>query len=294
VDVLAFGSVFVELVFGTVPTLPGPGEEIYAEQFAISCGGGAVSVATAARQADAVAGLATALGDDFGSGVIEAHCARAGVDTSACRRVAGGMSGVTVVMNYAGDRSFLSHMPPRARAENDPAWWPEAVTAHRPGWIYLYASPRAMPAIRAAREVGCNVAVDTEPGTIARSPAAVFECAAAADIFLPNHRELALLSGGGDLKDQLKVLDAPDTTVIVTEGANGAVLASRGRVERIAAGVRELEVVDRTGAGDAFAGALLGSLARGRDMAAAVEAGNAAGSAAVARLGAVGPVVIGR
>jgi sugar/nucleoside kinase (ribokinase family) len=293
VDVLAFGSVFLEFVFGPVPALPGPGEEVYAQQFAISCGGGAVSVATAAREVGATAGLATVLGDDFGSGVIEAHCARAGVDTSACRRVAGSMSGVTVVLNYAGDRSFLSHLPPRARTENDPAWWPEAVAARRPAWVYLYASPGAMPVIHAAREIGCKVAVDTEPGTIGQSPGAVLECAAAADIFLPNHRELALLTGSEDLKDQLKALNAPDTTVIVTEGAKGAVVVSGGRPERIAAGLRDLEVVDRTGAGDAFAGALLGSLARGLDLAVAVAAANAAGSAAVARLGAVGPVVIG-
>lgn len=293
-DVLSFGTVFLEFVFGAVPALPGPGEEVYAGQFAISCGGGAVSVATAARAVGAMAGLATALGDDFGSGVIEAHCARADVDTSACRRVTGEMSGVTVVMNYADDRSFLSHMPPRARIENDRAWWPEAVATHRPGWIYLYASPGAMSAIRAAREIGCKVAVDTEPGTIDTSPDVVFECAEAADIFLPNHRELALLTGGGDLNNQVKALDMPDTAVIVTEGANGAVLASAGRLERITAGVRDLEVVDRTGAGDAFAGALLGSLARGLGLTAAIAAGNDAGSAAVARLGAVGPVEIAR
>jgi sugar/nucleoside kinase (ribokinase family) len=131
-DVLSFGAVFLEFVFGAVPALPGPGEEVYAGLFAISCGGGAVSVATAARAVGATAGLATALGDDFGSAVIEAHCTRAGVDTSACRRVTGEMSGVTVVMNDADDRSFLSHMPPRARIENDRAWWPEAVATHRP------------------------------------------------------------------------------------------------------------------------------------------------------------------
>jgi sugar/nucleoside kinase (ribokinase family) len=294
VDVLAFGTVFLEFVFGAVPSLPGPGEEVYADRFAISCGGGAVSVATAACAAGATAGLGTVLGDDFGSGVIEAHCVRAGVDTSACRRVAGEMSGVTVVMNYANDRSFLSHMPPRARIENDPGWWPAAVAAHRPRWIYLHASPGAMPAIRAAREIGCKVAVDTEPGTIASSPRTVLECVAAADIFLPNDRELALLTGGGELNDQVKALNAPDTTVIIKEGASGAVLASAGRAERVTSGLRDLAAVDRTGAGDSFAGALLGSLARGLGVPAAIAAGNDAGSAAVARLGAVGPVVTGR
>jgi hypothetical protein len=31
--------VFLKVVFGSVPALPGPGEEVYREQFAISGGG---------------------------------------------------------------------------------------------------------------------------------------------------------------------------------------------------------------------------------------------------------------
>lgn len=42
-DLIAFGTVFPEVVFGSVPALPGLGEEVYADQFAISGGRGAVS-----------------------------------------------------------------------------------------------------------------------------------------------------------------------------------------------------------------------------------------------------------
>ena len=46
--------------------------------------------------------------------------------------------------------------------------------------------------------------------------------------------------------------------------------------------------MDRTGAGDAFAGALIGALVRGAGFLEAVVAGNRAGSEAVATLGAGG------
>ena len=52
-DVIAFGTVFLEVVFGEVPALPGPGEEIYTDQFAFSCGGGAVTVAVGTEVAEA-------------------------------------------------------------------------------------------------------------------------------------------------------------------------------------------------------------------------------------------------
>jgi len=48
VDLIAFGTVFLEAVFGDVPTLPGPGEEVYTGQFGFSCGGGAVTVSVVA------------------------------------------------------------------------------------------------------------------------------------------------------------------------------------------------------------------------------------------------------
>lgn len=289
-DLITFGAVFLEIVFGNVPALPGPGEEIYAEQFAVSCGGAAVSAAVAAVQAGATAGLATVLGDDLGSALATAYCERAGVDTSPSRRVQGSVSGVTAVMNFDGDRAFLSHLPAAGQLAAGPDWWPDVVAAIRPGWIYLYARAGALPVIDAARSVGCRVAVDSELGTIRTSPQTVLECAAAADLFLPNRAELEELTGTTDPVAGARALAAPGTTVVIKEGAQGAVVVCQDHAQRIVDGVRDLGVLDRTGAGDAFAGALIGSLARGAGLVAAVTAGNAAGSAAVARLGAAGPL----
>jgi sugar/nucleoside kinase (ribokinase family) len=288
-DVIAFGSIYLEVVFGNLLALPARGEEIFTDQFAFSCGG-AISIASAASGVGARAGLATVLGDDLGARVAAAHCARVGVDTSACRRVEGPTSGVTVVLNFDGDRSFISHMPRRDEAMPDATWWAGVARARQPKWIYLYASGPALGVIAEARRAGCAVAVDTELGTIGRSPEVVLECAAAADLFLPTRRELARLTGTEDIAHAVAALDAPGATIIVKEGPNGATVARAGQLEHSSAGLRDVRVRDRTGAGAAFAGALLGSLALGRDVMAAVEAANTAGSEAVARLGAIGPV----
>jgi sugar/nucleoside kinase (ribokinase family) len=53
-----------------------------------------------------------------------------------------------------------------------------------------------------------------------------------------------------------------------------------------------VEVRDRTGAGDAFAGALIGALCQGASITDAVAAGNAAGSETVGKLGGVGEVEV--
>jgi len=80
--------------------------------------------------------------------------------------------------------------------------------------------------------------------------------------------------------------------LVVKRGAAGALVISPDGITEVAEGVRQVRVRDLTGAGDAFAGAMIAALLRGSSLTDAVVAANAAGSEAVARLGAVGEVEV--
>jgi ribokinase len=80
--------------------------------------------------------------------------------------------------------------------------------------------------------------------------------------------------------------------VVVTRGADGAVVATPESTTQVTEGVAAVQARDRTGAGDAFAGALLGALCQGASITEAAVAGNAAGSRTVTLLGAVGQVEV--
>ena len=76
---------------------------------------------------------------------------------------------------------------------------------------------------------------------------------------------------------------AEPRSLLVTFGANGAAWdGATAPAHPVAPG----EVVDTTGAGDAFCGALAAALARGADRAEALDAALAAGAAAVRHPGA--------
>jgi sugar/nucleoside kinase (ribokinase family) len=292
-DLIAFGTMFLEIVFGDVPSLPAPGEEIFADEFAVSCGG-AVTVASAASRIGVSAGLSTLLGEDLGSRVVEEHCHRAGVDLSASQRVAGPAAGITVVVNYAGDRAFISYLPQRAQTESrEHERWLEVLHQERPAWCYLHAHRGMAGLIREARDLGIQVAVDVGLNDFAADPAAVLACARLADVFLPNTEELLRLTGATSLAAAIGVAATWGPPVVVKRGASGAIVAGQpGRVGQteVTEGVKPVRVRDRTGAGDAFAGALIGALCQGASLTEAVAAGNAAGSDTVSRLGAVGEV----
>jgi sugar/nucleoside kinase (ribokinase family) len=292
-DLIAFGTMFLEIVFGDVPSLPAPGEEIFADEFAISCGG-AVTAASAASRMGVSAGLSTLLGDDLGSRVVEEYCHRSGVDLSASQRVTGPAAGITVVVNYAGDRAFISYLPPRAQTESrEHERWLEVLRRERPAWCYLHAHLGMAGLMREARDLGIRVAVDVGLNEIAANPAAVVACARLGDVFLPNAEELLRLTGAPSLTAAIETAVSWGPPVVVKQGANGAIVAGQpgraGPVE-VTEGIRRVRARDRTGAGDAFAGALIAALCKGASITEAVAAGNAAGSDTVSRLGAVGEV----
>jgi len=290
-DMISFGSVFLELVFGQVPKLPSPGEEVYTEEFAVSCGG-AVSSASAAAAAGARAGLCTVLGDDLGSRVVTEFCSRRGVDLSPSLRVRHRSAGITVVLNFDGDRAFVTNVPAQARrgqAEIDR--WRGVLRSTRPRWCYLHAGHGVPDFLREARELGSKIALDVSLGD-ERHRDVVIDCIRLADVFVPNEAELQRLTGTDSTGPAVSAAAVWGTPLVVKRGAAGALVISPDGITEVAEGVRPVRVRDLTGAGDAFAGAMIAALLRGSSLTDAVVAANAAGSEAVARLGAVGEVEV--
>lgn len=289
-DMISFGRVFLELVFGQLDRLPGPGEEVFTEQFAVSCGG-AVTSATAAAAAGLRAGLCTTLGDDVGSALVAEHCAAAGIDLTPSGRVDRSAAGITVVLNFDGDRGFVTHVPASAVGEEDESSrWLAVLRTERPAWCYLHAGRKVRAFLREARKLGCKIMLDTALGD-ERDRTAIVECARLADVFVPNADELIRLTGMSGLEAAIAAARPWGTDLVVTRGAAGAVVAGKdGPVSEVTEGVAKVAVLDLTGAGDNFAGAMIAALHDGASLADAAVAGNIAGSRAVGQLGAVGPL----
>ena len=291
-DLIAFGTMFLELVFGHVPALPGPGEEIFSDEFAMSCGG-AVMVGSAARRSGVQAGLCTLLGEDLGSRVAEEYCRRVDIDLAPAHRVTGRTAGISVVVNFAGERAFISYLPPHHAAERrDATRWLQVLREQRPAWCYLHAGPGVVDFVAEAKALGTRVALDVALDRIDSAPEAVLSCAALADLFLPNTEELLRLAGTRSLAAALRDAASWSPQVVVKRGEQGAIVIRQDGLTEVTEGLLPVEVRDRTGAGDAFAGALIGALCHGASLTEAAAAGNAAGSDTVSKLGGVGEIEV--
>jgi ribokinase len=114
-----------------------------------------------------------------------------------------------------------------------------------------------------------------------------------ADPVILNQKEASDLAssaidGPADAQAIARRLLATSKSVVITLGADGVIVADADGITHLEA--EHVRVVDTTGAGDAFAGALAAALAARKDLAEAVRVGIAAGSAAVQHLGAQPPL----
>src|SRR5262249_35455700 len=141
-------------------------------------------------------------------------------------RARGPAAGITVVVNYAGDRAFITYLPPRAQTESrEHERWLEILHRERPTWCYLHAHRGMAGLMREARDLGIRVAVDVGLNEIASDPAAVLACARLADVFLPNAEELLRLTGAASLAAAIDTAASWGPPVVVKLGANGAMVA---------------------------------------------------------------------
>jgi ribokinase len=136
-------------------------------------------------------------------------------------------------------------------------------------------------------------AVAAAGGTVVLNPAPAREVPgevlAGVDVLVPNRSELGLLAGAPEPRDAGEAVALArrvpgPSCVVVTLGAEGAVVVEPSRVERVPAPT--VEAVDATGAGDAFCGALADALARGAELVEAARWGVAAAALSVGVQGA--------
>ncbi|UCH11583.1 MAG: sugar kinase [Fidelibacterota bacterium] len=107
------------------------------------------------------------------------------------------------------------------------------------------------------------------------------------NIFLINDEEAAQLTGLNDPQDAAEwLLAAGPTAVVIKQGSQGALLAT-GNLRRYIPVYPYAEVIDPTGAGDSFAGGLIGHIASQKetDLVAAVINGAATASYTVEGFG---------
>jgi len=269
----------------------------------------AVALARLVRGDGVTVQFVTRLGDERHSGAMLAEWRGEGIDTSLVDRLRGRAPGLYLIeLDEGGERSFTyyrSESPARELLASDGHAATLRAGLEGADWIYLSAitlsvlhstaHERLLTLLDHLRATATRVALDTnyrprgwrDPDT-ARSRIA--DALARCDLALPTLGDERALFGDRDLHaclDRLHGLGVPE--VAVKLGSEGACVAWAGASEHVPA-VSDVDIVDSTGAGDAFNAAYLHARLTGSDPPAAAAAGNALAAATLGHRGAIARV----
>jgi ribokinase len=265
-SVLVVGSINVDLVVATA-MLPGRGETVVGGSFAQHQGGKGANQAVAAARMGAAVTFVGAVGDDeFGRASLN-DLKGEGIDVTRVAVLNGDSTGIAlIVVDLHGQNQIA--VASGANGKLTGAFVERALA----GGAQLPAGPGAYLAnleirddavvagARYARERGMTVIVNPAPARALNS-----ELIALQPILIPNEVEVEAMTGERDPTEAGRLLAGrTGAPVIVTLGQRGVVIISKEGVRQIPPPY--VEVVDTTGAGDAFAGALAAELASGADL----------------------------
>ena len=269
------GSANVDLTTFT-DEFPRPGETLFAPSFDLGFGGKGANQAVAARLCGADVYMVARVGSDlFGPATI-ANFQKLGINADHVKIVEGVASGVApIFVEKSGQNRILV-----VKGAND-RLMPADVDAAAPMLkqadciVLQFEIPleAVYHTIRFANQNGIKCILNPAPG----QPIDVAQVKGL-DYFVPNESEAETISGQPvkNLEDAKRCaagfLKAGIRRVIITLGANGALLASNEGMEHVPAFT--VKTVDSTGAGDAFIGSFATFLGEGMEEREAVKRAN--------------------
>jgi sugar/nucleoside kinase (ribokinase family) len=275
VDVVGIGSCGVDY-FAIVPRLLGREEKINAARMEIHAGGVTGNNLTQVARLGASTGWLGLIGDDDNGRLIQKAFADDGMDLSGVEVVKGEHSTMTwIPVDARGERCI--YMFPNVNGRLSPHQVCSRFAPHIRKAKHFHTEASQLPiapvkeAMQIAKEAGVRVLFDFDvtPNFFCQmnlgTQHEVTEALKFVDVLKPCKAAAREMTGESDY-DRIadRLLELGPSIVAVTQGAEGCLIASRQR--RVQVPAFKVDVVDTTGAGDAFMGALSYGLLQGWDF----------------------------
>ncbi|MGH9724346.1 MAG: carbohydrate kinase family protein [Candidatus Acidiferrales bacterium] len=276
VDVVGIGSCTVDY-FAIVPRLLGAEEKINATRMEVHAGGVTANNLTQVARLGVSTGWLGLIGDDENGRIIQKAFAEDGMDTSGVEVVKAERSSLTwIPVDVAGERCI--YMFPNVTGKISVFQVDNRFAPHIKNARHFHTEASQLPiapvkqAMKIAQDAGVRVIfdLDVSPGFFAAANLGTQEDLIAAlgfaDVIKPCKAAARELTGESDYEKIADcMLSLGPKIVAITMGADGCLIATRtGKVQVPAF---QVEVVDTTGAGDAFMGGLSYGLLQEWEMA---------------------------
>jgi ribokinase len=286
VDVLVIGQIARDLVL-LVDDVPGPHGTVPVRQRREMLGGKGANQAVGLAQLGVRTGLVGVVGDDSAGHDVRDQAAADGIDVTGVGFRAGARTGLITSVVCGGRWRYLEDLPAEVLVGPDDVDRAADLVRAAPTVLLQMQQPgeAMVMAARMAKSAGRRVVLDGAPED-GRYREELLACA---DVVRADAQEAQALAGGAveDVatarREARRLLDRGPTLVALAVGNAGNLVVWPDGEEFVP--VTGVEVVDTTGAGDAFVAAMTAALIGGHDPHTAARRAAAAASATTVRLG---------
>jgi sugar/nucleoside kinase (ribokinase family) len=289
-DLVVLGDANPDLVLSGGDVEPSFGQaEHLVDAARLTIGGSGAILACAAAKLGLRVAFCGVVGDDlFGRFMCEEIRGR-GVDIGGIVVDAERPTGLTVVLSKPSDRAMLT-MPGTIGALRvdmvDATVLADTRHVHVSSYFLQRELAPELPALFARlRASGVTTSVDPNWDPSGSWDSGVLELLDVTDVFFPNEIEATRIARISDVREAVRRLRAHARVVVVKVGVAGAVAG--GDAGYLTARPIEAEVVDTTGAGDAFDAGFLAAWVEGAPLDAALAMANACGGISTRATGGV-------
>jgi sugar/nucleoside kinase (ribokinase family) len=289
--VLCSGILVGDLFVPPLPRLPAAGELLVTDDFLMGAGGCAANVAVVLSKLGVESRVVGKVGRDSFGDYVTSSLAGLGIDVSFIGRSETMGTAKTVIVPVAGDdRRYIHTVGANADLTADD-FASEAMSGievvYLGGYLVLPGlDPGAVVELfGAAHRAGARTVLDVVlPGDTKASMDDLRAILPSVDFFLPNYDEASHLTGEQDPERQAAVFnEAGVETVMITMGADGLFVRTAAAAQHFPA--PSVNVVDGSGAGDAFTAGLVVSLLEGWPLQRSLTFASAVGALACTALG---------
>jgi sugar/nucleoside kinase (ribokinase family) len=296
--IICLGIMVADVIGRPLRTLPDPGRLVLVDEMELHIGGCAVNTATALARLGIPVEIIGRVGTDpFGDFVLQ-QLAEQGIGVrNVSRDPKAGTSATMVMVDPDGERRFVHYLGANAHLtldDVDLSVIESAEILHVAGALVLPGLDGKPTAelMQRAKATGVTTFLDVVWDDTGRWMELLGPCLPYTDYFIPNLTEAQALLGleMEEPEDIARALLGHGVgTVVLKLGADGCLLMTHtGEAMHFPA--FEVDVVDATGAGDAFAAGFIAGVWQGRSLEQTARFANAVGGLCVTGLGAAGGV----
>lgn len=296
-SVVCAGILVADLFVPLLDRLPGAGELVATEDFLFQPGGCAANTAIALTKLGTSVSVSGKVGKDFFGDAVARELLASGVRTDAVRRSSSHNTAKTVILPVSGeDRRYIHTIGANADFmvdDIDLALAEQAQVFALGGYFVLpkLESPRLIELLAGLKARGVRTVLDVVVPASAHHPTLddLRPILPHIDVFMPNSVEAEALLGETDPRKQARLfLQAGCATAIITRGRDGALLMNEREI--LAAPPVPVDVVDVSGAGDAFAAGFIVGLLERWTAEDALRFASVIGASACTKLGCTGGI----